>query len=308
MRLFTSQRPLLKTLFLKERWFLAIRPRSGNPLGYRNTTGYHLLRPPRDRFYADPFLLKHNNVNYLFFEDYRYVKAKGVISCMALNEAGWPTSEIVALERPYHLSFPFVFSWANEIWLVPETSSNRTVELYRAKRFPEQWELETVLMSAIHASDTTLLFHADKWWLFTEVENAKEYRYNNLSLFYADSLFGHWTPHLLNPVVADVSRSRPAGRIFEDYGALIRPSQDCTSHYGRAIQFNQIEILDENRYQERTVGTITPDWTANCLGTHTYGCNEDFEVLDGYTVKVDLRGKWLSLLGMTKHWLRKRAA
>lgn len=307
MRGFKGPPQLLKTLLLKDRWFLAIRKRSSAWPAYCNTEGYHLLRPPRDRFYADPFLLKCKNVNYLFFEDYRYDKAKGIISCMTIDEAGWPVSEVVVLERPYHLSFPFVFAWAGEIWMVPETSSNGTVELYRAQRFPEHWQLETILLHSLCASDTTVLFHADKCWLFTSIEREKECSYGDLSLFYADSLLGKWQPHPLNPVVTDASRARPAGRIFEDRGALIRPGQDCTGDYGRAIQFNQIDVLDERQYQEHMVWKTTPDWSEGCMGTHTYNFNEDFEVLDGYTVDLDLYGKWLSLLGWARHALLRRA-
>ena len=37
-----------------------------------------------------------------------------------------------ALETPYHLSYPFVFRHEDDIFMIPESSANRTVELYRA--------------------------------------------------------------------------------------------------------------------------------------------------------------------------------
>jgi hypothetical protein len=295
MRRFVGHASLLKKLFFKDRWFIGIRKRSRDLLPYYNTDGYFVLRPPPDRFYADPFLFKFENINYLFFEDYRYEKAKGIISVLTVNDSGSPGTEAVALERPYHLSFPFVFAWAGEIWMIPETSSNQTIELYRAKRFPEQWILETVLMNNLHASDSVVLFQAEKCWLFTSIECKKEPTYDNLSLFYSNSLLEDWQSHPLNPVVVNPSRARPAGMIFAHHDGLIRPGQDCTSGYGHAIQFNHIDILDEDHYQESTVQKILPGWAANCAGTHTYNQNEDFEVLDGYSVEINLYGKWLSL-------------
>ena len=162
-------------------------------------------------------------------------------------------------------------------------------------------------MRFIRASDTVILFHAHKCWLFTSIEPTTGYRYDNLHLFFSDSLLGKWQPHPLNPVVTDAARARAAGRIFEDRGVLIRPGQECSGGYGRAILFNQIEALDESRYQERAVWKTMPDWSANCIGTHTYNFNEDFEVLDGYTVNLDLYGQWLSLLGLARRTLLKRA-
>jgi hypothetical protein len=46
------------------------------------------------------------------------------------------------LERSYHLSYPFIFRWGSDIFMIPETSDNRTVEVYRAVEFPGKWELE----------------------------------------------------------------------------------------------------------------------------------------------------------------------
>ena len=287
-------------LLYKDRWFLAIRRRTATTSDYRDTTGYQVLRPPRDRFYADPFLLKWHGQSYLFFEDYRYDKTKGLISCIPLDDNGYPIDTAVVLERPYHLSFPFVFTWSGEVWLIPETSANRTIELYRARRFPYDWKHEATLLQAVDASDSVLLHRADVWWLFTNLAERNTACYANLALFFAPSLFGPWVAHPSNPIVSDATRARPAGAIFTDNGQLIRPGQDCSHSYGQAIQFNRIEALTKTHYQEHPIWKTTADWSVRCLGTHTYNCNEDFEVLDGYTRDLDLYGKWLSLRG----WVR----
>lgn len=284
-------------LLYKDRWFLAIRRRPASMGSYYDTTNYRIVRPPRDRFYADPFLLAWKGRSYVFFEDYRYDQGKGLISCLILDENGAPLATTPVLERPYHLSFPFVFTWDGHVWMVPETSTNRTVELYRATRFPHGWVREAVLMQSLHASDTVILRYSDKWWLFTNIECGDTTCYDKLSLFSSHSLFGPWIAHPCNPIVVDAACARPAGAIFVDSGMLIRPGQDCSHRYGQAIQFNCISVLDDRRYQECPVWKTTPDWSAHCEGTHTYNRNDEFEVLDGYTRDFDVYGKWLSLRG-----------
>jgi hypothetical protein len=238
-----------------------------------------VIRPPEDRFYADPFLLSHQGREFLFFEDYRYRSGKGVISCAELED-GKPSSPRVVLERPYHLSYPFLFCWEHEVFMLPETGTNRTVELYRAVDFPARWEFDRVLLSDVQAADPTLLEHNGKFWLFTCVTVPGAAPSQELFLFFADSPFGPWHPHPMNPIVSDVRNARPAGRIFRHEGELVRPAQDCSVRYGHAIRFNSIVVLSETEYRESPSGAIGPEWMTNSLATHTFSQDESFQVLD----------------------------
>ena len=51
-----------------------------------------------------------------------------------------------ALEREYHLSYPFVFEWEDDVYLIPESTASKRVELYRAESFPDRWSLAGVLL------------------------------------------------------------------------------------------------------------------------------------------------------------------
>ena len=53
----------------RRQWLLAYRP--------RGPERWTLVTPPRDRFYADPFLIEHDGDHVLFFEDYPYRRARG---------------------------------------------------------------------------------------------------------------------------------------------------------------------------------------------------------------------------------------
>ena len=84
------------------------------------------------------------------------VHEKGGISWLAL-ERGSPTAARSVVARDYHMSYPFVFRWEDAWYMIPQTGANRTVELWRATDFPEQWELERVLLADVDAVDATAL-------------------------------------------------------------------------------------------------------------------------------------------------------
>lgn len=289
----------VKDLLTKQRWFLATRPRLDSRSSYAVADGYRLIEPPRDRFYADPCLIQSAGTSFMFFEEYRYTRSIGSIACFELDRAGCAVSQAVVLERPYHLSFPFVFRWAGEFWMVPESSENGTIEIYRAVRFPHEWKLEKLLMGQVRASDSVVFFHEEKVWLMTVMESSQRGVWDSLHLYYSDSLLGEWKPHPMNPVVRDASRARPAGAIFADTGRLIRPGQDCSQRYGGAIQFCRIDTLNEKQYRETPVERLVGAQFA-ASGTHTYTRDDALEAVDGWRAEIDPRGKLLSVVGAAR--------
>ncbi len=276
----TLRAELMKLLF-REQWSIAIQSKVAVPQ-MSSDREFRIMRPPRDRFYADPFIIERNGRNYLFFEDYRFSSRKGLISCCEVDSEGNYTQPRVVLECDYHLSYPFLFTWQGEIYMIPETRDNRTIEMYRATDFPCSWVHEAVLMSDVAAVDTTLLHHRDRWWMFTAGvldEDAPDKTWR-LCLFFGDSPFGPWTAHPKNPIVSSVRHARPAGSMYFDNGQLIRPAQDCSRGYGYAVQLHRVEVLSETDYQESLLATVTPNWIPGSKGVHTFNQNADLRVID----------------------------
>jgi hypothetical protein len=266
----------IKSRFYYEQWILAYKTTK------RNKEDYVVIKPPNDRFYADPFVIKRKDKNFIFFEEYIYSKGKGDISVFEIDTETKEVSEaITVLEKPYHLSYPFIYEWDGETYMVPETSGNRTIELYEATNFPYNWDLQKVLIDNINAVDATIIHYNDKFWMFANVYVDGASSLDELHIFYADTLLGEWKPHQMNPVVSDASSARPAGKIYLKDGKLIRPSQDCTFSYGYAVKLNEIVELNDQIYKERFISEIKPDWLKNNRGTHTYNFNEDIEIIDG---------------------------
>lgn len=246
-------------------------------------TSYAKLIPPPDRFWADPFIVYENNRYYVFIEEYSGEKDKGHISYFTIDNHGDCSVPQKIIERPYHLSYPFVFIYNQEYYMIPETGANKTIELYKCIDFPDQWELVTTLMENIEAYDVTLLRYGGKWWLFANVrENAGTSSFDELFLFYADDLLaGNWTPHARNPIVSDVTSARPAGKIFIHNGNLYRPSQNSAPIYGYGVKINHIVTLTETEYQEECVNEIEPLWDKSIIAVHTLNFVNDLTIIDG---------------------------
>lgn len=269
------RRSTVKHWRLAIRYGASLRPGSGETPDLR---GFRWVESPKDRFYADPFLLAEGGRTWVFFEDLDYVTGLGRISCAEVEEGGLG-NPVAVLERPYHLSYPCIFRDGGALYMIPETGSNSTVELYRCLRFPDQWELEKELFQG-KAVDTTLWVDGGLYWFFVTLQEPRGFG-TQLWLFYASTLTGEWTRHPASPISTDVRYSRGAGAIFRDNGKLYRPSQDCSKHYGYSITFNEIAVLDRNQYQEKPCATISPDWAPGLVGTHTYSRAGGVEIIDG---------------------------
>jgi hypothetical protein len=264
-----------------EHWRLAMR--SGASLiadstGSAQLNGFRWIESPPGRFYADPFILQEDGRLWLFFEDFDYAANRGRISCAELGDDG-AFEPVPVLDRPYHLSYPCVFRANSSIYMIPESAENGTVELYRCTRFPDRWMLESTLLE-LPAVDTTVWTEAGMFWLFVTLQEPRGHGMQ-LWLFSASSLIGKWTPHPANPISTDVRKSRGAGAIFRHNGKLLRPSQDCSGHYGRSFTLNEIVVLDGERYEERACVTVDPIWAPDLVGTHTYSHIGQVEIIDG---------------------------
>jgi hypothetical protein len=245
----------------------------------------NLKSPPRDVFWADPFFLKKQETTYLFFEEYVYKTQRGRISYAILDKNGEIGEPKVALERPYHLSYPFIFEHRGEFYMIPETAQNRAIEVFRCVQFPSKWEYHKTLMPAVQAVDATLFQHMGRWWMFVNIAHEGGSTWDELHLFYADDpLSTEWTPHPMNPVISDVRSARPAGRIFRRDGRLIRPSQDSSLRYGYALNFNSITKLTIYDYEEELLERIEPP-NEEILAVHTYNESDDFVVVDALLKK-----------------------
>lgn len=275
-----------KERFWREQWNIAVFRGSVSDLmegkiGQKDLSW--LFSDYKKGFCADPFLVETENSIFLFFEEFEYKKQKGRIMVSELLEnennqiiAGEPN---VVFDLASHVSYPFIFSYNEEMYMIPETSANNEIALFRATEFPLKWEKEKVLIPDFAGIDSTLHFAKGKWWIFCSDNNTGGNE--NLHIFCADDLFGEWEQHKKNPVKLDIKNSRMAGALFHWKGKIIRPAQNCQETYGREIVLNEIEELSEDEFCEREVMTLaTNDKLEYPEGMHTISTSDNFVAID----------------------------
>ena len=271
----------ITNIFYFDQWILMYRfNKNGGPS--RNIYQFKKIIPPKDRFWADPFVVKEDEEYYVFFEEYLYATKKGHLSFLKIDKKGNYTEPEIILNKDYHLSYPFIFKDEEKFYMIPETRGNNTIELYKCIEFPHKWELEKTLMSNLQAVDVTILKKKDRYWMFANIrENNGASTLDELFLFSSKELKSdQWQPHSQNPIISDVRSSRPAGKIFQYNNELYRPSQNSAKRYGYAININKIVTLNDDIYEEVIVSQIFPNWEKNVRATHTLNFDENLTVID----------------------------
>ena len=244
--------------------------------------GFHRLVPPApDRFWADPFPIVVKGHHYIFFEELPFDTGKGHISVVEVRADGSTSQPERVLERDYHLSYPFLVEDGGELYMIPETAHNNTVEIYRCEEFPHRWKLERVLVDGVFCADATVHREADRWWMFANIGSEEAGVDDELHLFSSDRLLGGWTPHRANPVKSDVRCSRPAGRLFARDGHLYRPGQICTPLYGSGIALHRVTELTPAAFAEVEERRIVP-CSPEILGMHTINRAGELSVTDTF--------------------------
>ncbi|WP_299100129.1 hypothetical protein [uncultured Winogradskyella sp.] len=271
----------IKNKFYFNQWALIFlnNKKKEDPFNLKN---YKTILPPKDRFWADPFLIKHNDKTYLFIEELIYKNKLGHLSVMEIDDNGNYTKPETILVKDYHLSYPFVFEENGTYYMIPETSGNNDIQLYKATEFPLKWEFERLIMNNVVAVDTTLHKEGDTYWLFTNMKNHKGgSKHVELNLFSSKSLFAdQWEAHPLNPIVSDVKSARPAGKIFSSNNKLYRPSQNCSHHYGYGLNISEITELSKTKFKEKLIHAIEPNWDKSVNSTHSFNSADQLYISD----------------------------
>ena len=243
---------------------------------------YKKILPPKDRFWADPHIVTMDENYFIFIEEYIYNQSKGHIAIIKMDKEGNYDYLGKVLEKDYHLSYPFVFEFENNFYMVPETESNNNIELYKCTDFPRKWEYHGEIMNNVSAVDTTIFNHDNKWWMFTGIkENMGSSNSDELFLFHSDNpLTDKWEPHSKNPIISDVRQARPAGKIFSFKDKLYRPSQNGSKFYGYGVSINQINNISKNEYEETSITSILPNWDKNITRVHTFAYDSGLSMID----------------------------
>lgn len=241
---------------------------------------FAVLPDDGERFYADPFPFEHDGRHYLFFENFPYATGKGVIGVVEIGADGTASTPRIVLEQPVHLSYPLITRHEGDIFMLPEMSGARRIQLFRADPFPGRWVPADILLDDVVAADGTPIRHGDRFWLFATLAGDGGSSWDQLGLFHAPALGGPWTPHAANPVLIDAGAARPAGAMWHEDGVLMRVAQDCRSGYGVGLAICRVDRLDEHGYAQTVVSRLAPPAGSGARGVHTLNRAGSLEVVD----------------------------
>lgn len=283
---------------LEDGWNVAYRQLpEGEILGDTNTPFYIIPNTWRT-WEADPFVFQYDGKIYIFAEMFDYITRRGSIGYTQWEKNRFTPWKKVICES-FHMSYPNVFLWHNEIYMLPETSESRKLLLYKAIRFPEQWECIRVLAEDVMWVDTTFFRNNDILYAITtdvsDEENQKDYL-----LTFSDNLDITKKEQIRE---CNIKYSRSGGRFFTYDGKMIRVTQDCSERYGEAIIFSELfpekvlhmgvtNILCHLFPQELKM-TEKKTW----IGLHTYNATEQFEVIDIERQHFNIFGLFRRVLG-----------
>jgi hypothetical protein len=240
-----------------------------------------LIENPTGHYLADPFVITHNKRNFCFVEDYDISARRGKISIyeLGVNKA---TCLGVALQEDFHLSYPYIFHYAGQLYMCPETSEAKEIRIYRCMEFPLRWKLERSIMKNVSAVDSMLFERNGRWWMLTNIDPAHWGDHSlELCLFSAKTpLDEDWFPHPGNPFFIDASRSRNGGTV-KDGNRLFRVAQgQGFGMYGKRTTINEIIKLNDTYYAEQAVCVVSATFRKGISGTHHLHSNGTMTVFD----------------------------
>jgi hypothetical protein len=136
-----------------------------------------------------------------------------------------------------------------------------------------------VLIHDIGVVDPTLVEVNGRWWLFGGIAGLAD----NAALFawYADSPFGPFTPHAMNPIKVDARSGRPGGTMWHAQGTLLRPAQNCSVRYGGSLMIMSVTKLSAEEFDEVLLEEIHSPNPHYPAGIHTLARHHSLMAIDG---------------------------
>jgi hypothetical protein len=246
-------------------------------------------------YMADPFAITHNNTLWIFVESYEYLKSRGRLLALQLDENMQVIQKIQPIAFRHHVSFPHLLEDAGHLYMVPETSHANCIDLYLCEDFPATWRCVARPCDHIDAADSVVFFHTDRWWLLTSVlkPGAKT---RQLCIFWSMNLqASNWRAHPINeysPEHANLAaQPRAAGAVVRHGDTWLRPVQINPHCYGESMAIMQIDQLDEHCYAESPYnGGHCIQQIAQYYPAHHVSIDNEIQVWD-----VRDRRRWLDL-------------
>ena len=286
----------VRKAFVNPHWAIGVVDNyQSSDILYRNPENIYWFSPSgKYDFYADCFINDHFGEPLIFFENWSSKRGTGIISYVKVSDVLKDTKNIeqyvgTALEGDTHFSYPYLFKYNGELYMVPENFQSGNLIIYKAGKTPDVWKTASIALPDYRGIDPVVFHYGEKWWLFvTPYSSMSRTAERKLEIWYADNPLDTWTPHPQNPINYPTSIARNGGQPFIHDDVLYRPTQDCSRTYGGELAIMKITTLTPEHFLEELV-KILPGHSPYENAFHTFSSCGDIAVLDGNDAKYSLR-------------------
>ena len=256
------------------------------------------VKVPKERWYADPFILDVTDTEILVLvEDYAYNYKKGVISLLHIDRQTMKVIQRkVILEIPTHLSFPNILRKNGNVYIYPESAHSGQLDIYKFDFDSESLtHCATICDECIWDSDITDVF--GEALLFTAAHN--EYLLDIYHWNESEKRFVLW-----KSIPSEIKNSRLGGALFKYKDRVYYPAQNCEKGYGCAINIKEIEYKNGD-FLISDVKTIKSTHKRYNIGLHTLNEYKGVAVIDVHGYRYGVIGKVIASLVKLKKYIKQ---
>lgn len=246
-----------------------------------------LKHPYRDRWFADPFILKVTDSEVVVFvEECPMENPKGIICELVIDGKTMRLKDrYVMLEKDTHLSYPAIIRHEGKVYVYPENGVSGKLNIYEYDEANHSLVNPKCILEEAVADATIVKSNGVYYLTATKFPDTQK----RLFLYSAHSLFGPYKQVQENPVLEELSNSRNGGNYFNAYGCLYRTAQNCSERYGGAISIMSVNSIEG--YKESFEFGINPVEGRYGQGLHTVNNENGLCVIDGYGYYYPMLGK-----------------
>lgn len=264
-----------------------------------------VLKPDFRRWYADPIPFFFESRYYVFVEVFDKLKGKGYIGVSHIDSDSRLTRPIKIIEEPFHMSFPNVFVYREQVYMVPECSASGQIRIYQmVNRDIKKWNLyytfekESIVDIAVCKSSGSKIY-----FLASEL-NAKN-PYQTRAIIYEISNLSDRSKIQMNLIWQQEEytyAARNGGNFISDDKGELRVAQHSTKDiYGKFITLNRVKQLNRNGLEEEVIKKISsgdipanlPPFIYRVWGIHTYGHVNRLRIADLSVQRFSLGGLFM---------------
>ena len=232
----------------------------------------YLIGMPRDRWFADPFILDHDSENIIVLvEEYSYKIRRGRIARLIIDRNSYRLLAYkIILDLPTHLSFPFIMRKNNKVYVLPENSASGCWSIYNYDEHSSSLNSGKILLEEPLTDAILTKLMGEERVFTTQVPSPNG---NRLQVYSLDG-------NLIETQLFPSNIARNAGDWFSVGEQLFRPAQDCNGCYGKAVIIQEVVKAQDDSLTFKDICRIESTHPSYTTGCHTFNHYKDLSVID----------------------------